>query len=342
MQNNFPFLFNNNNSIFKKIDFNEFNPPPPKFIPNANSIFNFLPPQNFNIWNKYQNLYNQIISKEKPNLTSFQTKEKNTQEFKPSLNKVKVILNEDLNVENESNNLKNKENKENELNNNDNNNTLLGKKRKKEKMYEVIKSGSTNDDSFNKKTMRGRKKKVEIIKGNHTKFSGDNIMRKIKCHFLSNVNKILNKSIINQKNTFCKLDNFVNENLKKDYNLKLMKLTFKEIYLTSQISSKYKKFEKDKNKKVIEKIYSENNEIEAIKLLDKTYLEVFNTLITNDLDNFCKEILEKEEKNGLPKIDSDNYLKEIKNLCENYEKWFLNKKGRKEKKINKVIFTSTK
>ena len=54
-----------------------------------------------------------------------------------------------------------------------------------------------------------------------------------------------------------------------------------------------------------------------------------------------KEILEKEEKNGLPKIDSDNYLKEIKNLCENYEKWFLNKKGRKEKKINKVIFTST-
>ena len=335
MKCNFPFLCNNNNSIFKKIDFNEFSPPPPKIISNANSIFNNLPPQNFNIWNKYQNLYNQIISKEKPNLNPFQTKTKNILEFKTSLNKVKVILNEDLNIEKESNNLNNKESK---LNSNEN--SLLGKKRKKLKIYVVNKSGSTNDESLSKKSLRGRKKKIEIIKGNHTKFSGDNIMRKIKCHFLNNVYKILNKSIINQNNTFCKLDNFVNENLKKDYNIKLMRLTFKEIYLNSEISSKYKKFEKDKNKRIIEKIYSEKNEIEAIKILDKTYIELFNTLIKSDLDNFCNEILEKEEKNGLPKIESANYLKEIKNLCENYEEWFLNKKGRKEKKINKIFSTS--
>ena len=335
MKCNFPFLCNNNNSIFKKIDFNEFTPSPPKIIPNANSIFNILPPQNLNIWNKYQNLYNQIISKEKSNLYPFQTKTKNTNEFKPSLNKVKVILNENLNIENESNNLNKNENKSN-----CDNNSLLGKKRKKLKIYVVNKSGSTNEESFNKTSLRGRKKKIEIIKGNHTKFSGDNIMRKIKCHFLNNVYKILNKSIINQNNTFCKLDNFVNENLKKDYNIKLMRLTFKEIYLNSEISSKYKKFEKDKNKRIIEKIYSEKNEIEAIKILDKTYIELFNTLIKSDLDNFCKEILEKEEKNGLPKIESADYLKEIKNLCENYEEWFLNKKGRKEKKINKIFSTS--
>ena len=76
--------------------------------------------------------------------------------------------------------------------------------------------------------------------------------------------------------------------------------------------------EKDTNKKLIERIYLENNEIEAIKILDKTYIEVFNSLIKNDLDNFCEEILEKETKNGLTQSDSANYLKEIKNLCQNY------------------------
>ena len=64
----------------------------------------------------------------------------------------------------------------------------------------------------------GRKKKAEMFKGNHTKFTDDNVIRKIKCHFLNFINNTLNKSLLNKKDTFLKLDNFVNDNLKKDYN----------------------------------------------------------------------------------------------------------------------------
>ena len=323
MQCNFPLLYNNNNSIFQRINFSVFNQSSDKIIPNSDTIFNSFPPQNFNIWNKYQNLYNKIISQDKSNLNTSQKKEQRSFEFKPSLNKVKIILNEDLNIQKEANSINNNETETKLFSNNNN---LLGKKRANEIIF---KCNKINNGKLDKSMIRGRKKKIDIFKGNHTKYSQDNIIGKIKCHFLNNVNKTLNKSFIDKKNSFCKLDNYVNENLRKDYNIKLMSSTFKEIYSNTKISNKYKKYEKDINKKLIEKIYSEKNEIEAINLLEKTYIELFNSLIKNDLDSFCKQILEKEEKNGLSKVDSVNYIKQIKNLCENYEEWFLNKKGRR-------------
>lgn len=78
-----------------------------------------------------------------------------------------------------------------------------------------------------------------------------------------------------------------------------------------------------------------------MKILDKSYIETFNSLIENNLDNFCNEILKKDEKNGLDKMDINNYFNEIKNLCINYENWFQNKRGRKEKN-NKNVSTNTK
>ena len=328
MQCNFPLLYNNNNSIFQRINFSVFNQSSDKIIPNSDTIFNSFPPQNFNIWNKYQNLYNKIISQDKSNLNTSQKKEQRSFEFKPSLNKVKIILNEDLNIQKEANSINNNETETKLFSNNNN---LLGKKRANEIIF---KCNKINNGKLDKSMIRGRKKKIDIFKGNHTKYSQDNIIGKIKCHFLNNVNKTLNQSFIDKKNSFCKLDNYVNENLRKDYNIKLMSSTFKEIYSNTKISNKYKKYEKDINKKLIEKIYSEKNEIEAINLLEKTYIELFNSLIKNDLDSFCKQILEKEEKNGLSKADSVNYIKQIKNLCENYEEWFLNKKGRR--RIKKI------
>ena len=291
MQCNFPLLYNNNNSIFQRINFSVFNQSSDKIIPNSDTIFNSFPPQNFNIWNKYQNLYNKIISQDKSNLNTSQKKEQRSFEFKPSLNKVKIILNEDLNIQKEANSINNNETETKLFSNNNN---LLGKKRANEIIF---KCNKINNGKLDKSMIRGRKKKIDIFKGNHTKYSQDNIIGKIKCHFLNNVNKTLNKSFIDKKNSFCKLDNYVNENLRKDYNIKLMSSTFKEIYSNTKISNKYKKYEKDINKKLIEKIYSEKNEIEAINLLEKTYIELFNSLIKNDLDSFCKQILEKEERN---------------------------------------------
>ena len=141
----------------------------------------------------------------------------------------------------------------------------------------------------------------------------------------------MNKNLVDKKHVFYKLDNFVNENLKKDYNVKLMNSTIKEIYFNSNISNKYKKHGNDINRKLIQKIYSSNNETEVIKILNKTYIEIFNDLIKNGLDNFCDGIMKKDEKNGLSKTEGIEYLKNVKLLCQNYQQWFLDKKGRKKK-----------
>ena len=336
MKYNLPLLFNNNFNIFQNIDSTLSIPKPPLFPQNPNNFFKIFPFQNVGIWNTYQKLYSQIISQDKTDLNSLQNDKQNIIEYKPSFNKIQVILKEDLNnIQNEANKTFDTEKK---LITDDN---VLGKKRKKKVIYKVEKMTDKNNESFSKNKIRGRKKKYEIIKGNHTKFTEDNIMRKIKCHFFIHINKTLNQSLIDKKNYFYRLDNYINENLKKDYNIKLMNLTLKEIYSTTNISHKYKKYENDINKKLIEKIYSEKNENEVMKILDKSYIETFNSLMENNIDNFCNEILKKDEKNGLAKMDINNYFNEIKNLCLNYENWFQNKRGRKEKN-NKNVSTNTK
>ena len=329
-----PILSKNSNSIFQKNTSSIFNSISNNaLIPNTSNIFNILPMQSNFMWNKYRNLYYQILSKEKTTTNIIQNNKKNTTKYVPTLSEIKIILNEDSNGQKINNN-----NFDNNGDKNINKNLLLGKKRKKEKIYEITKISNSNDDNSKKPNKKGRKKKIESFKGNHTKHTADNIMRKIKCHFFNYINNTLNKSLVDKSETFYKLDNFVNENLKKDYNMKLMDLTIKDIYEHVNISNKYKKHGNDINKQLIKKIYSNKNETEVIKILDKTYIETYNDLIKNDLDNFCDGIVKKDEKNGLSKTEAIEYLKNIKHLCLNYKKWFIDKKGRKEKeKISSFI-----
>ena len=327
-----PSLLKNSNSIFQKNAFSVFNSMPNQLISNVSNNFStlpILPIQNNFYFNKYQNLYNQILSKDKIASNTFPNNKKNIIKYIPTLSEIKIILNEDSNVQKINNN--NLDNNGDKNINNINNNLLLGKKRKKEKIYEITKVSNPKNESSIKQNKKGRKKKKEIFKGNHTKHTADNIIRKIKCHFFNYINNNLNKNLVDKKQVFYKLDNFVNENLKKDYNIKLMNSTIKDIYLTSNISNKYKKCGNDINKKLIEKIYLNNNETEVIKILNKTYIETYNDLIENNLDNFCNLIVKKDEKNGLSQTEAIDYLKKIKQLCLNYESWFMEKKGRREK-----------
>ena len=316
----------NSSGIFQKNAFSVFNSIPNQLIPNTSNIFNKLPIINNFYWNKYQNLYSQILSKDKTTSNFFPNNKQNIARYIPTLSEIKIVLNEDSNLQKINNN-----NLDNNGDKNINNNLLLGRKKKKEKIYEIKKVLNSNNENSIKQNKKGRKKKKEIFKGNHTKHTADNIIRKIKCHFFNYINNNLNKNLVDKKQVFYKLDNFVNENLKKDYNIKLMNLTIKDIYLTSNISNKYKKHGNDINKKLIEKIYSNNNETEVIKILEKTYIETFNDLVKNDLDNFCNRIMKKDEKNGLSQTEAIDYLKNIKHLCLKYESWFMEKKGRRDK-----------
>ena len=202
---------------------------------------------------------------------------------------------------------------------------------------------------------KGRKKKGESAESNHTKHSEDNMIRKIKSFFMHFIHDIVNKSFKNKNYQFLKLDSKISENLKKDFNLKLLDTKLKDLYEKSDISTKYRrqiKDSSDKNKFLIKIIYEENKEIETIKLLNLTLRELFNIfrrkikniddlqlemkinnipLLSNELDDvekFFDEIkaqeIDKNEKNE----DINEYLGKIEKLCKYYEEWFLIKKGR--------------
>ena len=316
-------VFTINNTVQKSVT-SSFSPTSFNLYYNNKNFLSSFSPLNTYGFNYYKRLYYQMLSKDKTTINSYNKSSNESLEFKPSKSNIKIIFHEQNDKEDEV--------KENENLQND----LLGNKRKRSKDNIISENDFnkntklSNENETIKKNM-GRKKKEAKFKGNHTKFTDDNVIRKIKCHFLNYINNSLNDSLINKKHIFLKLDNFVNENLKKDYNIKLMDQTIKEIYANSKISNKYKKQNADINKCLIDKIYLENNEIETIKILDQTYIELFNKLKKDKLDKFCEEIIKKEVKNGLSVENKNKYLTRIKYLCENYKEWFVKKVGRRGK-----------
>ena len=328
MNINIPFPSISNNSFHKKPS-SVFTPTVPSISSYPNiSIYDTASPNFINGWNKYQNLYSQIILHDKTAL-NIKKMEKPKTRYKTSLSDIKVIYNEARESNQTSND--DDDNDKNECN------ELLGKKTIREKkskdIFEISKSTSTNNESFSNKKSRGRKKKDVIEKGNHTKFTDDNMMRKIKCHFFNHINNSLNNSLTDKKLVFLKLDNLINENLKRDYNMELMNKTIKDIYLNSKISNKYKNRKNDSNKELVERIYSENKETDTIKILEKEYIELFTELMENNIDKFCNEILNKEEKNGLPHEQTSVFFDKMKRLCNNYKDWFEKKRGRERKNV---------
>ncbi len=118
-----PSLLKNSNSIFQKNAFSVFNSMPSQLISNVSNNFStlpILPIQNNFYFNTYQNLYSQILSKDKIASNTFPNNKKNINKYIPTLSEIKIILNEDSNVQKiNNNNLDNNGDKNiNNINNN--------------------------------------------------------------------------------------------------------------------------------------------------------------------------------------------------------------------------------
>ena len=211
----------------------------------------------------------------------------------------------------------------------------LGKKMKKLEDDDVKYINKKKEE----KIKAGRKKKGEKDKGKHTKHCEDNMMRKIKSNFSIYSHNLINQSLKNKNIKFFKLDSEINKNLKKDYNIILMNTQFKDLYKNSSLSGKYRKqkiHNFEINKKLIIKLYNDetNKEIDAIKLLNLTYIEFFKKFREEYLEEFLKIIRNEETKNNESEENIRKYVDSIKSLCFNFENWFIEKKGRnREKKI---------
>ena len=164
----------------------------------------------------------------------------------------------------------------------------------------------------------GRKKKDVQEKGEHTKFSEDNMMRKIKSNFIDYSHNLINNSFKNKELKFLRFNSEINENLKKDYNLKLMDRTFKDLYENTPISIKYKKlaienanaknYYNESNKK--EK--KENEKIRKFNKLNKKAITNKN-IIHFKKNNFQISIIENSKRESIKQIfakkrENKNYI----------------------------------
>ena len=193
-----------------------------------------------------------------------------------------------------------------------------------------------------KKTLLGRKKKNSNIKGNHNKFSGDNIIKKIKSNLLISIANFINIKIRQIYNNNIGYGIFRKQLLKmnqrqvvnsKDNKLFIFK-TLKEIF-SDDISTKYVSYSISHNKDLIQELINERDEEKRIK-----FNKLFNLTFFDCLKHFRgNEYI--EELQGLDSIDNilekykedEDYLESFKYYILNFEEILERKKNRNNKKI---------
>jgi hypothetical protein len=183
------------------------------------------------------------------------------------------------------------------------------------------------------KKKAGRKPKYSTSNGEHTKYSYDNILRKIKVKFFHKLIKYINGKIISKYNGIVKklipLKGEISQDNTIKFNIQLMKSKLKDIFSNNEINGKFRACDKDYNKNVIDSIY-ENKIQELIDLLELTFLEVFNIFRDsnetkiNGFDNLNTVIDELKLKEG----DND-YINKFKEVAMDFENYYLQKKPRK-------------
>ena len=235
---------------------------------------------------------------------------------------------------------------------------------------------------------RGRQKKglkiVEKLVIKHPKDADDNMAKKINTYYIEQIRSWTNKSFLDKNMNFIsdkllkkKKDNYfykllpslITTKINKESIIDLMEKKFKDIFYSYPVSKKYKS-DKDHNKNLIDKIYSENDQPFVVFILEMTFIEglnFFNGQITDEyiinyfknnysfneelilkfVQNFKKigtflDKLHKDNKGQINDNDLQNYIQKISVLCLNFENSFKNKYKRKESSKNKIVESEIK
>jgi len=228
--------------------------------------------------------------------------------------------------------------KNNNIKDLDFNRKFISKKRKgrEDKDNTINNKNKINFETGTKK--RGRKKVGEIPneKSKHDKLSDDNKIRKIKGFLLEYILKKLNESIKFSSGRFRPLNKTMKESLKKSENVALLDAYIKDIFSNTKMNKVSEK-KGESNKKLIEKIYEENIEIDTIRILNLKFRDALNQIKKNSnglLDMIKdKEIRIQNNRKNKENFNIEKYMDDIKILLEGYEGWFDDKKGRDRKKI---------
>ena len=201
------------------------------------------------------------------------------------------------------------------------------------------------------KIRRGRKinpDNLDKTQKIHSKYDKDNIMIKLKLNFFRYIFDLIHKQLINKDIRLLKISYRAKNDLTYKGNERLLKMKISYILYEQEISPKYRINMKNYNKNVIDKIYEEKKERNVIKIFELTFEElfiIFRRKLNNSED--LKKLEEIKNKiKGLDLLENDNYqdveyyiknylgryrekeyIKEFKDVCLNYEKYFNRKKN---------------
>ncbi len=185
------------------------------------------------------------------------------------------------------------------------------KKQEKEKIFLIEKI-----DRKKKNMGRRKKEKKYRTKACHNKFNKDNIVRKIKIHFLNAGIKYINKKY-NEFHCLKRTKQKFLQKLKQKYTDYLTKKEEK-IFLSKKlneilsdtVSKRCKNHNKDYNRKNIKKLINNGEPKNLIEFLDKTIEDVYRIYIS-------------EEKDKIPEFNLENDLtlieEDINEKGENYK-----------------------
>ena len=193
----------------------------------------------------------------------------------------------------------------------------------------IILEESKNENK-NKGKKLGRKRKNEEREAFHTKDRDDNKMRKVKTYIMNFILDYLNKSIVYNRKQFLKINKNVNQCLRKDFNMSLMQMTIKDIFVQNKINETYNDFKKERNlnQDLIKEIFEKNEDIETIKILNMKYIDLVIIYRTEFLNQFISDLTKKEIRAEGKKEKVESYVEQLKYLLLNYEDWFEQKKGK--------------
>ena len=193
----------------------------------------------------------------------------------------------------------------------------------------IILEESKNENK-NKGKKLGRKRKNEEREAFHTKDRDDNQMRKVKTYIMNFILDYLNKSIVYNRKQFLKINKNVNQCLRKDFNMSLMQMTIKDIFVQNKINETYNDFKKERNlnQDLIKEIFEKNEDIETIKILNMKYIDLVIIYRTEFLNQFISDLTKKEIRAEGKKEKVESYVEQLKYLLLNYEDWFEQKKGK--------------
>ena len=202
---------------------------------------------------------------------------------------------------------------------------------------------------------RGRAKKYNYknkIIPIHTKMSFDNILRKIKVMYHNFIIKFVNDYIKFlydgfQRFRLRKISGKITQNVTKKHNKFLSNISLKE-FLSNKISSKYKQ-DKDKNKKIVAKLYYLKSQIK--ELFDMTYINFYKNIF------LCTNRIYLEEHFGInentltfrdnleimKETENQQYIKEVETIGEKKFIEFISLNDNFNNEINDIhctIFTN--